>query len=251
MAILLSSLPESYDPLVTALEGRPEEDLKLDYIKGKLLDDWRRRSEGRIQEGALEKVMTSTVQAEGRRNVPQLCFYCKEAGHFRWNCPTSMKKREAREKKQKVYEETRVVQHPDAGSSNSRGVCFTTICDTSCGERWIIDSGCTRHMTSTTTSLGWWNPCTENVSFADGKTVIAKGSGQGRIVGRGLADEAVEINVKELRFVPGLSVNVVSVSRITDEGYSVHFGPMDCRNMKEGVVVAMGEKSGGLYYLRQ
>lgn len=50
VAIMLSSLPESYGPLVTALEGRPEEDLTLDYVKGKLLDEWKRKCEVRKQE---------------------------------------------------------------------------------------------------------------------------------------------------------------------------------------------------------
>ncbi|XP_062704546.1 uncharacterized protein LOC134286871 [Aedes albopictus] len=50
VAIMLSSLPDSYSPLVTSFEGRPEEDLKLDYVKGKLLDEWRRKTEGQKQE---------------------------------------------------------------------------------------------------------------------------------------------------------------------------------------------------------
>lgn len=47
VAIVLSNLPESYKPLVTAPEGRPEEDLKLEYVKGKLLGEWRRKCETR------------------------------------------------------------------------------------------------------------------------------------------------------------------------------------------------------------
>lgn len=45
VAMILSSLPESYSGLITALESRPEEDLRLEFIKGKLMDEWRRRIE--------------------------------------------------------------------------------------------------------------------------------------------------------------------------------------------------------------
>lgn len=171
VAILLSSLPESYNPLVTALEGRPEEDLKLEYVKGKLLDEWRRKTENQMPENALEKVMKST--------------------------------------------------------------------------------GCTKHMTNSTASLGWWNPCNEEVLLADGKRLKTRGSGQGRITGVGLAGEKVELKLKELLYVPGLSRNVLSVSRITDEGYGVQFGPLDCRIMDGDKVIAVGKRSGGLYYLSQ
>lgn len=53
VAMLFSSLLESYGSLVTALESRPEEDLTLEFVKGKLLDEWRRRE----QHQAAEKVL--------------------------------------------------------------------------------------------------------------------------------------------------------------------------------------------------
>lgn len=37
VVLLLCSLPESYDSLITSLEARPPEELCLEYIKGKLL----------------------------------------------------------------------------------------------------------------------------------------------------------------------------------------------------------------------
>lgn len=80
---------------------------------------------------------------------------------------------------------------------------------------------------------------------------MARGNGQGRITGVGQDGEQVEMKLKELLYVPGLSRNVLSVSRITDEGYSVVFGPLDCRIMDGNTVIAVGKKCGGLYYLKQ
>lgn len=43
IAIVLSSLPRSYDALVTALEARSETDLTMSLIKPKLIDKYNRR----------------------------------------------------------------------------------------------------------------------------------------------------------------------------------------------------------------
>ena len=45
IAILFSRLPEEYDVLVTALEARPDEDLTLNLVKGKLIDEWQKQKQ--------------------------------------------------------------------------------------------------------------------------------------------------------------------------------------------------------------
>ena len=45
VALMLSSLQKSFDGLIVALESRPDEDLTVDYVKGKLLVG-RRRADG-------------------------------------------------------------------------------------------------------------------------------------------------------------------------------------------------------------
>lgn len=126
VAILLSSLPESYNPLITALEGRPEEDLKLDYVKGKLLDEWRRRHEDRNGEKTEGQAMKTTVLTEDRRKVPT-CYRCGEKGHIQWYCPVLLKERRVAEEKENDRAKFLSTQRKDSeGGSSSRGVCFTT-----------------------------------------------------------------------------------------------------------------------------
>ena len=38
-AMLLSSLPDSYNTLLTTLENRPEKEITLDFVKGKLIKE--------------------------------------------------------------------------------------------------------------------------------------------------------------------------------------------------------------------
>lgn len=254
VAILLSSLPESYSPLVTALEGRPEEDLKVDYVKGKLLDEWRRKSEIRVQASAQENdqesAMKSTAQFGSRRSV-RVCYYCGRGGHFQRSCPVLLEETKASMKQQEEAKSISV-EPMDSGSDGvARQVCFAMTTESAVTPgKWIIDTGCTKHMTNAISNLGWWNPCSEDVILADGKKVRAKGHGEGRILGVRKDGEQIDVTLKEVLYVPGLSKNVLSVSQITEDGFKVIFGHRSCQIMGGDTVIAVGEKSGGLYYLK-
>lgn len=255
VAIILSSLPESYNPLVTALEGRPEEDLKVEYIKGKLLDEWRRKCESENRNNVQEKAMKATTFLEYRRNV-RVCHHCKEKGHVWRNCLVLQEEVRPKMKSKQDQVESMIVQHPEPGGSGTiGGVCFRTTTTTTgralTRQKWILDTGCTKHMTGSEGSLVrkmLWN---EKVTLADGRTVTTKGRGQGRIFGRGLDGKPVDMKLKELLYVPELSGNVLSVSRITDEGYTVVFSSTNCRILDGSTVIAVGAKSEGLYYLTE
>lgn len=252
VAILLSSLPEKYNTLVTALEGRPEEDLMLDYVKGKLLDEWRRSNEDRMQKTS-EKAMKTTVNFEERRSVAWTCYYCKKEGHLIRNCPV-LERRQAVANGERNQSKSVVVKQSDLGSTaNRKSVCFSAaaVDDVSVDGRWIIDTGCSRHMAGSTAKFDGMTFCDEKVLLADGRTVMAKGTGRGKIVGVDLDGDSVDMKLKEILYVPGLSTNILSVSQITSSGYGVMFGLTDCRILKGSEVVAVGDRINGLYCLRQ
>lgn len=94
--MLLSSLPESYNNLITATESRPEDDLTLEYLKGKLLDEWKRRVENQSEEKALHTGNTSTSPVEKSKIT---CHYCHMEGHIRRDCKKLAKDRKQSEKK--------------------------------------------------------------------------------------------------------------------------------------------------------
>lgn len=45
VGVLLSSVPESYDTLIMALESRSDKELKVEFVKGKLIDEYMRRKD--------------------------------------------------------------------------------------------------------------------------------------------------------------------------------------------------------------
>ena len=86
-AILLGSLPESYNGLVQVLEGRSEE-LTKNLVYSKVLEEYKRRKEkvnGKDKEGTKTPANFDLPTAMISK-FEKICNYCKEKGHFKRNC---------------------------------------------------------------------------------------------------------------------------------------------------------------------
>jgi len=69
VAVLLVSLPESYSGLVTALEGRDEVDLTVEYVTGKMLDKYQRRMESGESGNNNAEVALQSAVAKPKNNT--------------------------------------------------------------------------------------------------------------------------------------------------------------------------------------
>jgi len=86
IAMLLNSLPESYT-LFTALETRAEDELTLQLVKGKLIDEAKRRKDLKLQEGNFEdKALKVSRKQSSQQKQEVSCFFCKKKGHLKKNC---------------------------------------------------------------------------------------------------------------------------------------------------------------------
>lgn len=74
-ALMLASLPDSYGTLITSLESRPEEDLTLNLVKGKIIDEYKRRKNCEVNMAENEAVMK--VQTNNSRKE-FICYFCKK-----------------------------------------------------------------------------------------------------------------------------------------------------------------------------
>lgn len=84
VAMVLKSMPDSYDNLTTALETREDKDLTMELIKGKLLDEAQKRMEKTRQGEAILRV--------GTEKKTIVCHQCRKPGHMKRDCPMVMKK---------------------------------------------------------------------------------------------------------------------------------------------------------------
>lgn len=83
VAMTLRILPDSYDSMINALELKPEEDLTITYVTGKLTDEYKRKMELKSFDHTNSEPQSSILKiSTGGRN----CNYCQKPGHLRANC---------------------------------------------------------------------------------------------------------------------------------------------------------------------
>ena len=130
--------------------------------------------------------------------------------------------------------------------------CFTTKTKQNEDSRgWIIDSGCTRHMTGNKEFLEQAIRCRDKVTLADGRNVDVNVSGNGRFIGVGEDGRQTDVRLKEVLYVPEMKANILSVSRMLDEGLTVCFSSGICRILRGNDVVLIGERRGSLFIVKQ
>ena len=88
MAFFLSSLPDNYGTLITALETRPETDLTQKIVKNKLIEEYNRRSQiekiSETQDHAALKAIKETKKFDtARKGTEFTCYFYKEPNHIK------------------------------------------------------------------------------------------------------------------------------------------------------------------------
>jgi hypothetical protein len=87
---------------------------------------------------------------------------------------------------------------------------------------WLIDSGCSRHMTR---YKGWFSsrvPVTKwYITFGD--------NGRGRVLSEGEIKVSDKITLRHVALIQSLGYNLLSVSQLLDDGFEVLFRPSGSR----------------------
>lgn len=245
VAILLSSLPDEYETLITALETRSEDDLTLEAVKGKLTDEWmKRRSREACDEGA-ESVLQTNARGSNDK-----CFFCKKGGHVKadcekfklWKAQKIPKKFNPREKANNVVqEETSCANWTFIVSKRSSG-----------GISWIIDSGATCHITNDRSFFEDLDEgVREEIYVANGYKVTSSGKGAGRV---NLLDDAGALRsttMTDVLFVPSMKCNLLSVKKLVKKGFEFRFNSGGAAIIRDGVVVAVADLHKDQFVLRQ
>ncbi|CAM8934576.1 unnamed protein product [Rhodiola kirilowii] len=127
------------------------------------------------------------------RRKNRTCWYCYQMGHIK----------------------SRQVWKP----KTRKEVCFVALSSFSHmkEECWYLDSGCSAHMTSNPQYLINVKPIRKRqfVTFGDG--------GKGQVIGCGTLKVPDLPELEDILLVDGLKVNLISISRLCDEGQSVTF----------------------------
>lgn len=243
VAMLLSSLPESYSTLITALESRPETELTLDLVKGRLLNEYKRRKV--VPDASEENTALKASQrgggttCEGKRS----CFFCHKQGHFKQDCIKYKKWKTKKENGEKAIQ-------VDAEEKQSGFICFSARQGKTQKNTWYIDSGATSHMTRNRIFFNVFESRKlPDVTLANGLSVQATGISSG--VMRCIDGNYREVNIKlnDVLYVPDLTESLLSVRKLAEKGLIVQFKDKECKIVKNNAVIVTAVLSSNMYAL--
>ena len=252
---LLASLPESYDTLVTALEAN-EKVPSMEIVIDRLLYEEKKASErGESSSYNAKGLYHKSQPAEKKWQRQIRCHYCKKLGHMQKDCyerasATSPEKRNDREKKK--------IPQRWKGSWKSRsspgvGLIITHALATSNSQAdsWILDSGATCHICCNRTLFSelYFKP-SQDVTLGDNHVIKSAGCGTVKIQLAQKNGSYLDCTLYDVLYVPELSFNLLSISRITDRGKTVTFDEFTSDIIcEDGEIIGSAIKNGCLYYL--
>eukprot|EP00795_Rhopilema_esculentum_P012375 gene12375-3031_t len=226
--ILISSLPEEYNHLITTLETIAEERLSWDYVRDRVIYKHDKINNGGVSTTKKEvKIEDALLMERGKyqRNISRSkegkCFYCQKKGHFAKDCY----KKKADQKKDPKTEAANSAEDSNAGSATATSeIALAVNTNASKKNEWWIDSGASKHMTPENAKMlnytKFSNPLP--VKLADNNVLYAYGKGNLRFP---VFDGTRKFNLflEDVLYVPKIKRNLLSLPTMTQRGAEVRF----------------------------
>ena len=231
-AVLVRSLPDDYRTTVLALRAAGMAQMPFDEVIQRLKEVESSLS-GRDQElarFAKQQRGQRGVQPRKKLDKSQIeCFNCHKKGHIQRNCRSPRAEPPTEEANTAWVAVTNTAGLPKQQNSNN----------------WVLDSGCTQHMTFDRSLFVDYTPYQGEVRIANGQILEAPGTG------------TIEVRIGNVRtkiagaiYVPQIGYNLLSVSQLADRGMTFEFIRQTVSLRKNGKQVATGIRQGKAYILR-
>lgn len=195
VAMILRSLPESYDVLVTTLEARSDAVPSLSVVKEKLFEESRKRLQKQNLVNNNSSVMNvkNVQNKKGRYLSNPVCFYCGKSGHFKRDC-IQFKESLNRNTSNIVIDE----RVPD------ENICFWLGASNN-NTDWYIDSGATSHICNRKEFFEHLNFNFMNtITVANGYELKSSGIGSGYLNILDGNGNTTKVQIKDVLYVPNI-----------------------------------------------
>lgn len=235
VSIILASLNEDYDPLVTAIEAWDESKLTIPAVKSKLIEEYERKKQGSGAEIALKMNSVGLNPKYGTE-----CYYCGEKGHYKRNCPIRLA----------VLSSNNDNSHQNQVNKRSKKYysCLSLI-NASTGE-WFIDSGCTQHMTCDRIFFTHIDSKIDGkVEVASGQLLHVQGQGNVKLEIQPLHNNSLDLELTDVLYVPDLECNLISVRQLIAHGLQIVFCDDYCLIVDKDDIFPLAKCKNGLYRL--
>ncbi|KAG8501441.1 hypothetical protein CXB51_003771 [Gossypium anomalum] len=181
-------------------------------------------------------------------NRGKTCNFCKKKGHIKSECYKLQNKikREAANQKGKQPEnsgEADVVEDYSDGE-----LLVASVNDSKVSEEWILDSGCTFHMSPNRDWFITYETVSEGVVLM-GNNASCKIAGVGTIKVK-MFDGVVR-TLSDVRYVPELKRNLISLSTLDSKGYRYTAESGVLKISKGSLVVMKGQRKTAKLYVLQ
>jgi hypothetical protein len=186
------------------------------------------------------------------------CFRCQRKGHVKSECRSSATRSNRRQQSSTIMattggQSTMIATTASDGDSSEEEItflAFNTPTDTEdiSTSTWIVDSGCTIHMTGNTLGLTSFHP-KEGIVHAAGEHILRSiGTGTLPVAIQNNRGKDIQVNLKEVLIVPDLGKNLLSVNRLQDQGLDVHFGSIGNHIVARGHTFPIRHNKGKKLY---
>jgi len=188
---------------------------------------------GRQETGNFKK----NGQDKSKKRFEFKCFKCHQKGHKAVDCK--------KKSDDKQNEDVSLLSTSDHQSDD----CLTVSNDTEGG----VSSGCTSHLCKDIKAFAWLRDDPGSLRLASNASTDIKAKGVAVIVTT-VEGKRSKVTLSDTRLVPDLHTNLLSVSRITDKGYSVVFTKENAvvtKSVKYDSVKLTAKRFNNLYYIKK
>ncbi|KAE8721509.1 hypothetical protein F3Y22_tig00015910pilonHSYRG00102 [Hibiscus syriacus] len=255
--ILLCSLPPSYEHMVTTLTYG-KETINVEEITAALLAHNQRKQNagessqadslyvkgnrdcGRKPEKAGSGKRNSRSKSRDKKTIH--CYKCKEAGHMKRDCPKL--KKQTDEKRDGSSKSVNVVEDDNSDCSEGDMLSIST---TQLTDAWILDSGCSYHITPNREWFSTYRPVNSgSVYLGDDRCCNIVGIGDVRIK---MHDGSVR-TLSGVRHILDLKKNLISLGTLHKNGFipKADEDRETIRIVKGALTVMKGKMTAGNIY---